>query len=81
MVDIVGFAFAPATITVKRGDVVVFVNRDSAPHTATADNSLFGSTTIGSEQEWTLTTANLAPGTYAYHCTFHSSMRGTLTIQ
>jgi len=28
--------FAPATLKVKRGDVVVWTNRDPFPHTATA---------------------------------------------
>ena len=31
------FAFEPATLTISRGDTVTWTNRDTAPHTATAD--------------------------------------------
>jgi plastocyanin len=34
-VDIAQFAFRPKRVTVQRGDVVLWTNRDAAPHTAT----------------------------------------------
>ncbi len=78
-VAIQNFAFSPASLTVKKGDKVVFTNKDSAAHTATGD---FGdSGTLRKDEVWTLNTATLNPGTYAYKCNFHPSMRGTLIIQ
>jgi len=80
-VKIENFAFSPASLTVKQGDVVVFKNMDATIHTATALNGAFDSGTIGTGQQWTLATANLAPGTYAFHCSIHQSMQGTLVVQ
>lgn len=80
-VNIQGFAFSPATLTVKKGDVVVFKNLDSVTHTVTALNKFFDSNNLRQNDQWTLETANLAPGTYIYQCTIHTSMRGTIVVQ
>src|SRR5438105_13999614 len=40
-IEIKDFAFSPATLTVKVGDTVTWTNQDSAPHSATADDSSF----------------------------------------
>lgn len=37
-VEIKDFAFEPSRIEVRAGDTVEWINRDFAPHTATADN-------------------------------------------
>ncbi len=36
VVEIRGMAFHPAVLQVRRGDTVVWINRDIVPHTATA---------------------------------------------
>jgi len=40
-VDISNHAFNPAQLNVAPGTTVTFVNNDTEPHTATADNGLF----------------------------------------
>ena len=40
VVNLKNFAFVPATLTIKQGTTVVFVNQDPAKHTATSDLSL-----------------------------------------
>jgi plastocyanin len=77
-VKIAGFAFAPLSITVKAGTTVTWVNQDTMPHTVTADDGSFdsGSLAQGATFSQTFTKA----GTYPYHCTFHSSMHGTVTV-
>jgi plastocyanin len=76
------FAFAPASIIVKQGDVVVFQNNDQTQHTVTSDTAgAFDSGRIDPGSQWMLETANMAPGTYKFHCTIHPTMQGTLTIQ
>ena len=40
------FAFEPATLTVKAGTKVTWVNRDDEPHTATATDKRFNSKTL-----------------------------------
>ena len=80
-VTIQNFAFSPISVTVTRGDVVIFTNQDSALHTVTADAGAFDSASIDPNTEWQLATDKLAPGTYAFHCAFHGSMHGTLIVQ
>lgn len=77
-VTIKDFAFGPADIQAKVGDVITFTNQDSAPHTATPDDGGCSTGTIspGSSDGLTFT----APGTYPFHCKIHSSMKGTITI-
>lgn len=81
-VAIQNFAFTPASITVKQGDVITFKNMDQTQHTVTAyATGAFDSGFISPGTQWTLQTANLAPGTYTYHCNIHTTMQGTIIIQ
>jgi plastocyanin len=73
------FSFSPATVTAKVGDVVVWTNEGAAPHTATLDDhpacdtgNLAGGASGGIVFE--------AAGTYAFHCSIHSSMKGTVEV-
>ena len=78
-VTIASFKFEPATLTISVGTTVTWTNNDSASHTVTADDGSFKSETLGKGGTFsqTFTTA----GTFAYHCNFHSSMTGTITVQ
>lgn len=80
-VEIKSFAFAPGTLTVKKGDKVTFINKDSAPHTATSVATAWDSGNLSKDQSFTLNTSLLAPGTYQYFCAVHPSMKATLIIQ
>lgn len=71
--------FNPDQLTVKRGDRVVWVNKDLFPHTVTADGKAFDSGNIPVETSWTYLAA--APGRYTYTCTYHPGMKGTLIVQ
>lgn len=77
-VDIANFAFSPATLTVKVGTTVTWTNQDSAAHTVTSDTGLFDSGNMpqGKSFSYTFTTA----GTYAYHCTYHAMMKGSIVV-
>src|SRR3712207_804697 len=77
-VDISDHAFNPAQLNVAPGTTVRFVNNDTVPHTATADNGLFD-------------TGELAPGhsfdvfldgagTVTYHCELHPEMQGSIVV-
>jgi plastocyanin len=79
MVEIKDFAFGPATLTVKVGDTVTWVNKDVAGHSATADDGSFdtGVMSQGESGSHTFTQA----GTYEYHCTPHPNMKGTIIVQ
>ena len=73
-----GTRFIPETITVKRGDRVVWVNKDPFPHTATAGRT-FDSKSIAAGQSWSYVPRK--PGEFAYICTLHPGMKGTLIVQ
>lgn len=70
------FSFKPATLTVQAGNTVVFQNDDDATHNVTAD--AFKSGDIGGGKSWKYTFT--AAGTYAYVCTYHPNMKGTITV-
>jgi plastocyanin len=76
---IADFAFSPATITAKVGDVISWTNNDSAAHTATV------------KSDTTCTTQNLASGasggivfntagSYDYFCKIHPTMTGKIEV-
>ncbi|HEY2188607.1 MAG TPA: cupredoxin family copper-binding protein [Caldimonas sp.] len=73
-----GLRYVPETLKVRRGDVVVWTNKDPFPHTATAKGA-FDSKPIaeGHSWRWTATRA----GTFAYVCTLHSNMKGSLQVE
>lgn len=77
-VTIEGMKFAPATLTVKRGDRIVWRNKDVVPHTATASKA-FDSGSIAAGRSWSH--AAPKPGRYDYVCTFHPGMKATLVVQ
>ena len=78
-VTIEGMRFEPATVTVARGDTVVWVNKDVVPHTATSETGRFDSQTIQPDGIWRQTVDTL--GSFPYVCTFHPSMTGTLRVR
>ena len=70
-----------APLLVAAGAALTITNMDSAAHTVTADDgSAFDVEVKGGGGTATLT-APSTPGTYTYHCRFHPSMHGTLTVR
>ena len=72
-------AYSPNPMTVANGTTVMWVNNDTSTHNSTADSGAFatGSIAPGASATATLRTA----GTFAYHCTLHPGMVGTLVVQ
>jgi plastocyanin len=79
IVTIEGMRFEPATLTVKPGDRVTWVNKDLVPHTVTAISQAFDSQSIAADASWTYTAGK--PGSYSYVCRFHPGMQGILIVQ
>jgi len=78
-VAISGFAFSPATLTINVGDRVTWTNSDSVAHTATATGGAFDTGDIGQGQSASVRFTRA--GTYAYACTPHPSMTGTIRVR
>lgn len=77
-ITIAGFQFeAPASV--EGGATVAITNNDSAPHTVTADDGAFDSGQIDADGSGSFT-APAEPGTYAFHCEIHTSMKGELVV-
>lgn len=78
------FQFTPGELTIQAGESVTWLNSDRIDHTVTSgvpdtptgrfDMTLpeAGATAVVSFDE---------PGTYAYFCSIHPHMRGTITVE
>jgi plastocyanin len=78
-VRIAGFAFAPKTVSARVGQKVTWKNRDpSTIHTVTALDGSFASGQL--EQGGQFSHVFRRAGTFAYRCSIHPSMRGTVTV-
>jgi plastocyanin len=73
-----GFSFQPEVLKVKVGAKVTWTNDDTVAHTVTADTTSFASGNLqpGGSFSFTFT----RPGTYAYHCSIHPSMHGSVVV-
>ncbi|MDB4887386.1 MAG: secreted metal-binding protein [Gemmatimonadetes bacterium] len=73
-------SFDPPDIIVSPGAVVRFTNLDNIDHNVT-----FAETSIGGSGNFSSGTSSLtmptATGTYAYRCTLHGGMTGTVKVQ
>lgn len=77
-VRIAGFAFRPASLSVRRGARVVFVNRDPVAHNATLRGS-FRSGRIRPGRSAAVRFGRR--GTYRYICTIHPEMHGKIVVR
>jgi plastocyanin len=77
-VTIADFHFTPPTTTVHAGDTITWTNDGPSSHTATAKDGSFDTGTLskGRSASHTFTKS----GTYAYVCTIHPFMHGTITV-
>ena len=71
--------FTPTTLTTTVGSTVVWTNRHTEIHTTVSNASLWNSNNISPNGTFShqFTTA----GTYAYRCTLHPTMIGTIIVQ
>jgi plastocyanin len=77
-VEIVDFSYDPDPVTIQAGGKVIWINRDSEPHTATANDGSFDTGTL---EEGKLKSESFKePGEYPYFCEIHPQMRGTVEV-
>jgi plastocyanin len=80
-VVIEGMQFKPATLDIRLGDSVTWVNKDIVEHTATTAASAkqpFDSGLIGVGKTWKRTISEV--GTHDYLCTYHPTMKGAINV-
>jgi amicyanin len=78
-VRIRGMRFEPATLTVKPGTTVTWIQEDSAPHTVTGGNGKLRSDTLTGGQRFSHTFGEA--GSYDYACNFHPMMKGKVVVE
>jgi plastocyanin len=71
--------YVPAILTVRVGQKVTWLNRDSTGHTATADSGAFNSDVLNPGQHYTWTPKR--PGTYPYSDYTQSDLQGTIVVK
>jgi plastocyanin len=71
--------FGPATVTIRVGTTVTWVNNDGDLHTVTSSQGLFASP--GLDPGDTFAYRFTAPGMYPYFCAVHPHMKGTILVQ
>ncbi len=77
-VAIQDFSFSPTSITVAVGGVVTWANAGATNHTVTFD----GGPDCGTVRPTaTVTRTFAAAGSFAYKCTIHPQMTGTVVVQ
>ena len=73
------YAYSPGNLQVSAGASVTWKNRDSAPHSATANNRSWDTGVLAKGQSATLTFDS--PGTFDYFCSVHPNMKARLVVQ
>ena len=73
------YAFSPASLTVKVGTTVTWINQDDDAHTVDSTQGKFKSGTMnkGGRFEFRFTEA----GEYPFFCRFHPKMTGKVIVQ
>ena len=90
-VSISNTAYSPSSITVKAGATVTWTNMDPVTHSVMSDNvGAFGGDLAGTMPSMdpyspptgggTFQATFSTQGSYAYHCRYHTTMHGTVTV-
>lgn len=76
-IDIRNYTFVPSTLTIKKGDIVIWRNYDSMGHNVVGGE--LNSSILQTGMTFTHTFNNT--GTIDYICTIHPSMKGKIIVE
>ena len=80
-VEVADFTFAPPTLTVAAGTTVTWhFDQPSAPHNVVALTTPVLFNSGGPKGSGTYSFTFTTPGSYAYLCQIHPTMRGTIVV-
>ncbi len=77
-VQISNFAFSPEVIKVKAGTTINWINADNTAHTVTGNDGTWDSGRV--KENGTYSHKFDKAGTFEYHCSYHSSMNGSVIV-
>ncbi len=76
-IEIKGMRFVPADIQVKKGDTIIWVNKDIVAHNVTDEKSkAWASPIIPVGQSWSM----MAEHSSNYFCSLHPVMKGRIQV-
>ncbi|MEX2414820.1 MAG: cupredoxin family copper-binding protein [Paenibacillaceae bacterium] len=78
-VEIVNFAFSPASLEISVGDIVEFTNLDAVKHSAVEDNGMFDTGLLAKGESKLITFSEA--GEFAYYCGPHPDMRASIIVE
>jgi plastocyanin len=78
-VQVDNFTFGPATLTVPVNSTVTWVNKDDLPHVIASNDGVFKSKALDTDDKYSYTFTK--SGTYAYFCSIHPKMVGTIVVK
>jgi plastocyanin len=73
-----GGAYTPADLTVVVGTLVIFLNQDSQPHSATAPGAFDSGVVAPNGGRWVWVAS--VTGTFPYHSSIQPTMAGQITV-
>jgi len=79
IVHLKDFKFVPATVHVKPGDTVEWINDDDDAHTVDSTEKLFDSGGLDTHDKYLHAFAKT--GSFTYICALHPYMKGTVIVQ
>jgi len=77
-VTIDNFTFTPATLTIKPGTKVTFVNHDDIPHSIVDAKGTFRSKVLDTDESYSM--AFNTAGDVTYFCGLHPHMKGAIVV-
>ncbi len=79
-IEISNFAFSPKEIKIKKGDTIIWTNKDSAKHTITSDSgNELDSDLLADGESYSHTFTET--GAFDYHCTPHPYMKAKVVVE
>lgn len=72
------FVFTPATLTVKAGEKIVFINHDDLPHNIVDQAGAFRSKALDTDESFERVFDK--PGEFVYFCGLHPQMKGKIIV-
>jgi plastocyanin len=73
-----GRAFNPSSIPITAGTTITWTNKDGIDHTVTSNSGLFDSGHINNNG--TFSHLFSTAGTFAYHCSIHTTMTASVIV-
>jgi plastocyanin len=80
VINIKSAIFTPASLIVKAGTTVTWINNDAVPHTIVSNSgNLLNSGKLVSGKSFSF--KFVASGVYTYHCDIHPMMKGAIIVE